>query len=377
VRVGQVGRASVIAIAMTLARPAIAQVPTGPVPIVPDADFPTNMAFAPDGRLLYTELETGDVRVVAADGRLLPTPFASFDVHIGASETGLLGIAIPPDFDADPWVYVYLSEAGTVRNVLVAVRAAGDVGVERRRVLELLTAAHGYHNGGDLLFDPDGNLYVAVGEAHEPHRSQDPDDVGGKVLRIDPEAPPPPDALPGDAVFTLGHRNSFGLCRDPRSGEIWQTENGPSVDDEVNLLREGGNYGWPDVTGRADDPRYVDPVAVFGDTVALTGCAVWKGELYVGAYLTGGIYHVEPGGTVELVTTMPTGVTDLLVGPDDRLHVATEEGIYALGEPVTGSPIADVSERPGTLGPWLVVAVAIVLAVALALRVRITRRRYN
>jgi glucose/arabinose dehydrogenase len=371
-----------VAIAITVPRPAAGQAGAEPEVVVRDARFPSNMAFTPDGRLLYTELVTGRVRVVSADGRLLRRPFATFDVYTGASETGLLGIAIPPDFERDPWVYLYLSEAETVRNVIVAVRASGDVGVEQRRVLELLTASHGYHNGGDLLFDPSGDLFVAVGEAHEPHRAPDPDDPGGKVLRVDPRAIRAPGGLPDDAIFTLGHRNSFGLCRDPTTGQIWQTENGPGEDDEVNLLREDEEYGWPDVTGRARDDRYVDPVAVFGDPVALTGCAVWRGELYVGAYLTGGVYRVSPDGAVELVLTMPSGVTDLQIGPDDRLYVAAETGIFAVGRPATGSPapelpgtpLPDVEARPVELAPWLAVAAAVVLAIALGWRVGARRR---
>lgn len=336
-------------------------------PVVPEAAFPSNMAFAPDGRLFYTELLTGDVRVVGTDGRLVDAPFTSFDVYTGASETGLLGIAIPPDFEQDPWVYVYLSDADDVRNRIVAVRAAGDIGGERRPVLDLLSARNGYHNGGDLLFAPNGRLFVAVGEAHEPARAQVPTDPGGKVLRIDPERPAL-DGLPDGAVFTSGHRNSFGLCRDPDTGDIWQTENGPGVDDEVNLLIEGGNYGWPDATGRTSEGRYVDPVAVFGEPIALTGCAVWRGELYVGAYLTDAVYRIgRTRGDVSQVATLPGGVTDLLVGPDDRLYVATEAGIYALEAPSGGSPIPEPERRAGVIPPWVIVVVVVgVIAAAIA-----------
>jgi len=371
-------RVTVVAIAAVLAlagaAPSLAQAPD-PEPVVPEAAFPSNMAFAPDGRLFYTELLSGNVRVVGSDGLLVPTPFTSFDVFTGASETGLLGIAIPPDFEQHPWVYVYLSRADEVRNEVVAVRAAGDTGVERRPVITLLSARTGYHNGGDLLFGPDGSLFIAVGEAHEPTRAQAPSDPGGKILRIDPNVAVPPGApLPEGAVFTMGHRNSFGLCRDDATGDVWQTENGPGVDDEVNRLVAGGDYGWPDVTGRVDHDRYVDPVAVFGEPVALTGCAVWRGELYVGAYLTGGVYRIGREGAVSLVATMPAGVTDLQVGPDDRMYVATEEGIYALGAPAPGSPIPGLERRPGDVGPWVLAVATLVVVAAAAAGWLLTRR---
>lgn len=301
--------------------------------------FPTNMAFAPDGRLFFTEKDTGSVRVIV-DGRLRPRPFASFDV-INEGETGLLGIALHPEFEREPWVYLYLSDAETRRNIVVRLRDEDGVGRGRQDVIALLTAQNGYHNGGDLLFGSDGLLYVAVGEVHEPDRAQVVSDLGGKILRLEPDGSVPADNPfgPKNPAYTMGHRNSFGLCVDPEKDRIWETENGPEADDEVNLLRPGRNYGWPLVTGFAPDDGFEPPLSVFPDTIALTGCVVWRGDLYVGAFLTGAVYRISSEGTAERVASFPAGVTDLQVGPDDRLYVATAEAIHALGriaEPSSG-----------------------------------------
>jgi glucose/arabinose dehydrogenase len=367
------------------------------------AAFPTNLAFAPDGSLFFTEKETGRVRIVR-DGELLDRPFVQLDV-LPDAERGLLGIAIDPAFATQPWVYLYLSDAADGRNRVVRVRADGDRAAGAPEALiDLLPADTGYHNGGELLFAPDGALLVAVGETHDPARAQDPDDLGGKILRLAPDGSPLPDDPLGadDPAFTLGHRNSFGLCVDPEHGTLWETENGPEVDDEINRLVPGGNYGWPEVTGIAGDARFIDPEAVFADTVALTGCAVAGDALYVGGFNTGALYRFplsadgEGLGQGTVAASFPTGVTDVVLGPDGALYVATMDTIWRLAGPAAGvaSPTASPSgtpasstspsslgtpsretEDPGRSTPtWIPVAAAVVLAVGLLLRFVAGRR---
>ena len=197
------------------------------------------MAFAPDGRLFFAEKDTGDIRVIE-DGHLLPDPFAHIDV-LSAAEQGLLGLALDPAFDTDPWVYVYYSDPVAHINRLARLRTDGG-SVERQPLLDALTTENGYHNGGDIVFGRDGKLYLSVGEVHESQRAQDPNDLGGKILRLDPDGTVPSDDPfgAGNPAYSMGHRNSFGLCVDPSNGDLWETENGPSSDDEVNLIRPGG-----------------------------------------------------------------------------------------------------------------------------------------
>lgn len=349
-------------------------------PWLEDLAFPTNMAFAPDGRLLFTEKDAGSVRVVSPQGILVAAPVLRLPVGT-AGETGLLGIALHPRFaEGMPWVYLYLSDPTDGMNHLVRVRVVGDAA--RGDVEELLTtvpATNAYHNGGDLLFGPDGMLYVTVGEAHEPQRARDPDDLGGKVLRLAPDGTPAPGNPLGEgsAVFTLGHRNSFGLCVDPASGDLWETENGPDRDDEVNRLVPGADHGWPAVTGNSGG-AFADPVAVFPETVALTGCAWWRGELLVGAWNDGRVRSIDPtSGDVEEVFGFPAGVTDLQVGPDDALYVATADAIWRMadlpdGGPLGPDPMPEPPSDDDTRG-WIAIAAAIVLAGALIVRVRAAR----
>lgn len=322
--------------------------------------FPTNLAFAPDGRLFFTEKETGNVRIIR-DGKLLARPFVTVPSSPGG-ETGLLGIALHPDFDSQPWVYLYYSSVETGTNVLVRVRAEGSRGGRPQTIFEGLPVSP-YHDGGDLAFGPDGMLYVTVGEGHDPSLAQDTASPGGKVLRLAPDGTIPPGNPFGrqNPVWSIGHRNSFGICFDPLTGFLWETENGPSGHDEVNLIRPGGNYGWPDASGPGDDPELIDPTLDFPETIVPTGCAVypfrWLGARSVGSLFFGdfaGTLHRGElslhGAVVErespFLTDLP-GITDVVVGPDERLYLATESSILRVP-----SELVEPSPKPGpTPGP--------------------------
>ncbi len=103
-------------------------------------------------------------------------------------------------------------------------------------------------------------LYASTGDANEPGHSQDPDSLGGKVLRMNPEGQPAPgNPFPGSLVFTTGHRNVQGLAFDPH-GPLFATELGQNAFDEVNLLEPGNDYGWPRVEGDAPAPGATRPV---------------------------------------------------------------------------------------------------------------------
>jgi glucose/arabinose dehydrogenase len=211
--------------------------------------------------------------------------------------------------------------------------------------------------------------------------AQDPTSIGGKVLRLVPDGSAPPDnPIADDPLFTLGHRNSFGICVDPATGDLWETENGPTSDDEVNLLRAGGNYGWPDVMGAGGPEGTIDPVVDHVQEIAPTGCAVWRGDLYYGSYLDGAIRRLDlpPGPSPQpvAVALIDEPVYDLVVGPDDRLYVASSSGIWRLGAPPTGSVSVPPAQRVARSTPWwawVAIVAAIVVATTLAWRIRSRR----
>jgi glucose/arabinose dehydrogenase len=360
---------------------------------------PTNLAFASGGRILFTEQQTGRVRVLV-DGRLVARPLAVFDVAQGA-ETGLLGLALAPGYPSPPDAYVYLSNAATGRNEIVRFSTRDPT--IRTTVFRGLPWTNGYHNGGDLAFGEDGMLYAVTGEAHDGGLAQDPASIGGKVLRLSPDGTIPPDNPfgPDDPVYALGIRNSFGLCVDPSSGALWETENGPDRDDEVNRIEAGANYGWPTQLGAGGAPEFSDPALVFPDVIVPTGCAVSSvdGALYFGDYGGGALHRAVPtrsGGLANerVVFRAGSGITDVAQGPDGSLYLATTDAILRVDPAslVGGSAAASstgggsAGDRPGprvagsdggglpSARSLIVVALFILLGGALTLRFLAGRR---
>jgi glucose/arabinose dehydrogenase len=310
--------------------------------------------------MFVADKDVGEIRIVR-DGEILDEPFATLPVQVTVNETGLLGVAVDPAFPDEPWVYAYYT--GTdVMNHLVRIRAVGDRGTEIQPLLDLLPATAGWHNGGDLAFGPDGKLYVSVGDGHDGSRSQDPNGIGGRILRLNPDGSVPDDNPlgPGNPTFALGIRNSFGLCFDPETGELWETENGPTEWDEINLIRAGGNYGWPEHLGPGGDPKYVPPVLAFEEPVVLTGCTGWvaDGGLFFGEGYSGNLHRMLLPGmgaddrapVDEVVGTFDGGVTDVELDADGSLWVVTPTALYRqTGRIEAASPSPSV--RPGEEEP--------------------------
>ncbi|MBA3330606.1 MAG: PQQ-dependent sugar dehydrogenase, partial [Actinobacteria bacterium] len=167
---------------------------------------PVGLVFAPDGRLFFSEVFTGNVRVAERDGdraRLLEQPFVSLEIAKGA-EAGVLGLALDPDFEHNRWVYLYYSEPDPTRrdrvprrNRVVRFTERDNVGIEMTVILDDIDMAReGRHNGGRLAFGLDGKLYVTVGNAQDRSHSQDMRRPNGKILRINPDG-----SIPADNPF--------------------------------------------------------------------------------------------------------------------------------------------------------------------------------
>jgi glucose/arabinose dehydrogenase len=273
------------------------------------------MAFAPDGRLFFTEKNTGEIRVMTPDRKILDRPFAEVqDVYV-SWEQGLLGIALDPDFEKNGFVYVYYSalvetgngNGGKVVNKLVRFTDRGSTGTDVKVLLDNIPASRGYHSGGALAFGPDGKLYVTVGDATEHIFAQDPAITLGKILRINKDGTVPEDnPYPGSPVYTIGHRNMYGIDFDA-SGTGVITENGDFHYDELNIIEKGGNYGFPTMQPPNLPPERVDnnsikPVRTFWDAIAPTQMIYYDGDkipelkgMFLFGSFTGDIYAVRLG----------------------------------------------------------------------------------
>jgi glucose/arabinose dehydrogenase len=325
-------------------------------PVATGLNFPAAFTFAPSGRIYYGEKNTG--RIVILDPRngrkrgFFRVPGVS-----STGEQGLLGIAIPPGFPHTPYVYAYVTRNvnGQPRNQIVRITAANGSGGHMRVLFMSSTVAQANHNGGRILFGPDGNLYAVIGEATNPANSQDLSVPSGKILRMTPSGGVPKNPpLPGTRIDAFGIRNSFGFAFDPKTGRLWESENGPECNDELNRIVPGRNYGWgthETCSGRAprntnqDGPSPMLPLRWYTPTIAPTGVAFCgkcglgpgsNGKLFMGTYNTGDIRRIgltrnRLGVTSQLVVYKHgSAILSMEAAPAGRLFFSDGSGIFRL-----------------------------------------------
>lgn len=243
-------------------------------------DVPWGLAFLPGGDALIAERATGRIlRLPAAGGP--PSEVTVVPGVTARGEGGLLGLAVPPTFPQDPWVYAYLTAADD--NRIIRFPLDGAAAGEPEVVFAGIARA-GNHNGGRIAFGPDGMLYAGTGDATDPARAQDPAGPNGKILRLTPDgAPAPGNPTAGSPVYSLGHRNVQGLAWDS-TGRLFAAEFGQNRLDEINLIEPGHNYGWPEVEGTGGGDRYTDPLVTWPtDDASPSGIAIAGNTLYVAA----------------------------------------------------------------------------------------------
>jgi glucose/arabinose dehydrogenase len=262
----------------------VSRVPAGATPraagiIARDLDVPWGLAFLPGGDALVAERDTAEVKRVTPDGKV-STVGRVRDVDPGG-EGGLLGLAVSPRFATDATVFAYFTADEDNRVVRITYR---DDRLSGQRPILTGIPKGGIHNGGRLVFGPDGMLYVGTGEQGNPPLAQDRGSLGGKILRMTPQGGPAPGNPFGDSVvYSYGHRNVQGLAFDS-AGRLWAAEFGQNTWDELNLIRPGRNYGWPEVEGRGGDDRFVEPVAQWGtDEASPSGIAIAGDAVYMAA----------------------------------------------------------------------------------------------
>lgn len=312
--------------------------------------WPSAFAFTPSGRkIFYVERLTGQIRwhhlQTGVDRR-----WATIGNLATCCEQGLLGIALDPRWASGikyHRVYAYHTMNEPRDNRIMRLRRSG--GEVHRRTLLQIAAAGGYHNGGVLHIGPDGKLYAVTGEAHDPALAQAKLNPAGKVLRMNLNGSrPASNPIAGSLAYSYGHRNSYGFTFDPQTDVLWQTENGPNCEDEINPIDPGANYGWgaqsvcPDTSESGQDP--VDPAWEWTPVIAVTGAAFCQGcgitgasgRLLVGSYLTNNIRALTLNAARDDVTAESPfylndgGVLAVEAAPDASIHFSDDRGIYRL-----------------------------------------------
>jgi glucose/arabinose dehydrogenase len=288
--------------------------------------FPWSMVVLDDGRLLVSDRETGEILRISGGTSEVIGRIA--DASSAAGEGGLLGLAVPTRSDPAA-LYAYYTSAEDNRVVRFPLED-GVLGAAEPVLTGIPRAAT--HNGGRIAFGPDGHLYIGTGDVAEPEDAQDRDSLGGKILRVTADGGVPSDnPFPGSPVYSFGHRNVQGLAWDS-GGRLWSTEFGPEVDDELNLVRPGANYGWPDVTGAPVDPRFVDAQVVWPSTASSSpsGMAIVDDVAYIGGLRGQRLWQVPVTGAAAGVPVSHFDGTygrlrDVAATTDGALLVATNE----------------------------------------------------
>ena len=324
-------------------------------------EYPWSAAFLPDGSMLVTE-RAGRLRIIRK-GALDPKPIAGGPASYWAGESGgpgavhgYMDIALDPHFAENHLLYLAYTkplDGGKRTTAIARGRLDGSALAEVKDIFTLDEAST-----TRIAFGSDGMLYVTT-TGKDP---QDPNTLGGKVLRLRADGSIPADnPFVGQTghraeVYTLGHRSALGLAMNPATGEMWQNENGPNGGDEINILKPGRNYGWPIVSyGRtyqgpwqSTPPGSVGfeaPVVIWIPAIAVSGMTFytgdkfpkWKGDVFVGSLRTGeipGTGHLERilfNEKMEelrreaLLRELRQRIRDVRQGPDGLLYLLTDQ----------------------------------------------------
>jgi len=331
------------------------------VELLSGLDYPWSMAFLPDGSGALITERPGHLRLWKTDGGL-SEPIGGVPGVYARGQGGLLDVALAPDFEQSRRVYLSYAEQGEDEKAGTAV-GYGVLSADER-TLEGFTVifqqmpklSSGVHFGSRLVFDQQGDLFIALGENNQRPTSQDLDKLQGKVVRLHPDGSVPDDnpfvgqAQARPEIWSYGHRNQQGAALNPWSGTLWTHEHGPRGGDEINIPQAGKNYGWPLATHGKNYTGFAIPEAQ-GDHVdgteqpiyywkvspAISGMAfydakrfpAWRHSLFIGALKEQNLIRLELDGDKvvheeRLLEPLKERIRDVRVGPDGYVYVLTD-----------------------------------------------------
>ncbi|MFF9206971.1 MULTISPECIES: PQQ-dependent sugar dehydrogenase [unclassified Streptomyces] len=284
---------------------------------------PWGLAPLPDGALLVASRDEGTItRVDEKTGA--KTLLGEVSGVSAEGEGGLLGIALSPDYAADHMIYAYFTSASDNRIARLLYDPRKPQGEQLGAPDTVFKGIPKgvIHNGGRIAFGPDRMLYAGTGESGERGLAQDKKSLGGKILRITPEGEPAPgNPFPDSPMYSYGHRNVQGLAWDGRQ-RLFASEFGQDTWDELNAIKPGGNYGWPDAEGRSDDPAFQNPVAQWHtDDASPSGIAYAGGSVWMAALKGERLWRIPLRGTQASAAPQA-----FLVGAYGRLRTVVSAG---------------------------------------------------
>lgn len=289
--------------------------------VAKNLNTPWSIAFYNDTALVSSR-DTGQILELTNNGS--PRTIGTVPAVVHRGEGGLLGLAV----DNKQRLYAYYTTATDNRVSRFTLNGEpGSLSLSApETIVEGLPDA-AFHNGGRIAFGPDGLLYVTVGDAGDPKSAQELTKLSGKILRVTPDGDVPPDnPFPGSMVYSYGHRNPQGIAW-ADDGTMYATEFGQNTWDELNVIKAGSNYGWPNVEGIDDQDGFVSPVQQWATSEASpSGMTYANGLLYI-ANLRGEVLRTVPvsdlGSSQELYKDEYGRIRDVTVSPDGSVWFIT------------------------------------------------------
>ncbi len=310
-------------------------------------EIPWSILFLPNGDALVAQRKGNIVRIPAGT-RQQETIFEVTDINpIG--DAGLMGMALHPDFDQQPYIYImytYGKGKDDLTSKVIRLTYDGSSLQTDRDIMDGIPA-HAIHLGGRISFGPDKMLYIGTGDLGQPFTAQDLNSLASKILRITPEGEIPVDnPYPNSPVYSYGHRVVQGFAWHPDTNTMFNSEHGPSgaavegevrYRDEVNIVQKGKNYGWPVVVGAPGMDQFEDPILMWNEEAfPPAGMVFYNDELFLtslgGQALLRIIFEDHENFKVEKTerwfsSDISEGIfgrlRDIVIGPDGHLYVCT------------------------------------------------------
>ena len=317
-------------------------------------NFPWEILWGPGNFIWFTEREGRVKRMNPQTGETILVATIS-EVASTTNFNGLLGMALHPQFSANPYVYLvynYFGTNGDYLEKIVRYTYSGGALIAPMVLVDGIVGKIGgdfIHNGSRLVIGPDMKLYATTGDANlRFDLPQNPTSFNGKVLRVNLDGSIPADNPYGNAVWTVGHRNAQGLVF--ALGRLYSSENGETTNDEINIIERGRNYGWPFVEGFCDlpaeksfcaDNNVKEPIYAWTPTVAPSGTefynsnhiSQWKRSLLVTFLKDQKLRQIKlnaAGTAVESVNEYFVGkygrLRDVAISPDGKVYLCTDNG---------------------------------------------------
>ncbi len=339
-------------------------------------NIPWELKWGNDDHLWLTEREGKVSRVNPQTGTrtiILDISQANGGEVYQISESGMLGFTFHPQFPDSSYLYVAYTYrvGGSVREKLVKYEYTTDTLINPFTLIEDILGSS-THNGSRLVFGPDDKLYMTTGDAQIQPNAQNITNLSGKVLRFNTDGTIPSDnPIAGSPVWSWGHRNAQGLVFGP-TGILYSSEHGPNTDDEINIIQQSRNYGWPNVAGLCNttaeiafcnDSNVVESIYNWTPTIAPSDLIYynhpsipeWNGTLLVSVLKNKRIIRLTLNATGDSITSETSyfvnqwgRLRDICFGPDGAVYLATNGETYGNNTPNTHTIIR--LQNPNYLG---------------------------